>query len=182
MQDITVFTQHKMLAYRNGKSAGLCAAADWHGPHRFTGNYHVVPVAKACVLHFESCLYEQWRNKFIKHKAIDEQKKKDIPFPFYRDSITLFQVHNKAPQSCTITLLPESTDLVRQLAPSLSLMQLDPCLCFIDWQSDQDGGKDEERWKQFFMERKVGNFSDLKESEKVRLALSITMAPMINAA
>ena len=54
-----MFTQHKMLAYRNGKSAGKCAEADWHGPHRFTGSYHVVPVSKACVLHFESCLYEQ---------------------------------------------------------------------------------------------------------------------------
>ena len=91
-QDIKVFTQHKMLAYRNGKSAGKCNDADWHGPHRFTGNYHVVPVSKACVLHFESCLYEQWRNKFLKHRDIEEQKKKDIPFPFYRDSISLFQV------------------------------------------------------------------------------------------
>ena len=90
-EDIEVFTQHKMLAYRNGKSAGKVDSADWHGPHRFTGSYHVVPVARACVLHFESCIYENWRNKFIKHRTIDEQKKKDIPFPFYRDSITLFQ-------------------------------------------------------------------------------------------
>jgi len=89
--DINVFTQHKMLAYRNGKSAGRCSVATWHGPHRFTGSYHVVPVACACVLHFESCTYEQWRNKFLKHRDMDEQKKLEIPFPFYRDSITLFQ-------------------------------------------------------------------------------------------
>ena len=137
-EDIQVFTQHKMLAYRNGKSAGLCAVADWHGPHRFTGNYHVVPVSKGCVLHFESCLYEQWRNKFIKHREIEEQKKLDIPFPFYRDSITLFQ-------------------------------------------KDKDGGKDEERWKSFFLERKVGNFTDLTESQKTRLALSSNMPQMIQA-
>ena len=92
VQEIQIFTQHKMLAYRNGKSAGRVVDADWHGPHRFTGAYHVVPVSKACVLHFESCLYEQWRNKFIKHRTIDEKKKQDIPFPFYRDSISLFQV------------------------------------------------------------------------------------------
>jgi len=55
-EDIQVFTQHKMLAYRNGKSAGRVPDSDWHGPHRFTGSYHVVPVARACVLHFESCL------------------------------------------------------------------------------------------------------------------------------
>lgn len=123
-----MFTQHKMLAYRNGKSAGRVCEADWHGPHRFTGNYHVVPVGKACVLHFESCIYDQvrrliavpacfavphtlwlncpcpefavvsqWRNKFIKHREIETQKKKDIPFPFYRDSITLFQVRRRLP-------------------------------------------------------------------------------------
>ena len=137
-EDIEVFTQHKMLAYRNGKSAGRVPDSDWHGPHRFTGSYHVVPVSRACVLHFESCLYEQWRNKFIKHREIDEQKKKDIPFPFYRDSISLFQ-------------------------------------------KDHDGGKDEERWKQFFKDRKIGNFSDLTESQKTRLALSTSMPQMINA-
>ena len=95
-------------------------------------------VARACVLHFESCLYETWRNKFIKHREIEEQKKKDIPFPFYRDSISLFQ-------------------------------------------KDHDGGKDEERWKAFFRERKIGNFSDLTESQKTRLALSCHMPQMINA-
>jgi len=89
--DTDTFSQHLMLAYRNGKSAGRVAVADWHGPHRFTGSYHVVPVDRACVLHFESCTYEQWRNKFIKHRDLGEQKKKDIPFPFYRDSISLFQ-------------------------------------------------------------------------------------------
>jgi len=135
--DISVFTQHKMLAYRNGKSAGRTADADWHGPHRFTGSYYVVPVQRACVLHFESCLYEQWRNKFIKHKDIDEKKKQDIPFPFYRDSISLFQ-------------------------------------------KDPDGGPDEERWKAFFRERKIGNFADLAESQKTQLALHDAAPQMVN--
>lgn len=90
-EEIDVFTQHKMLAYRNGKSAGRTVDTNWHGPHRFTGSYHVVPVKRACVLHFESCTYEQWRNKFMKHRDMGEQKKLEIPFPFYRDSITLFQ-------------------------------------------------------------------------------------------
>ena len=89
--EINLFTQHKMLAYRNGKAAGRCSVATWHGPHRFTGSYHVVPVTSACVLHFESCTYEQWRNKFLKHRDMDEKKKAEIPFPFYRDSISLFQ-------------------------------------------------------------------------------------------
>lgn len=56
--EVGVFTQHNMLAYRNGKAAGRCAVANWHGPHRFTGESHVLPVEAACVLHFESCTYE----------------------------------------------------------------------------------------------------------------------------
>ena len=51
-----------------------------------------VPVAKARVLHFESCTYEAWRDKFLRHTHHCEGKKKnDIPFVFYRDSITLLQ-------------------------------------------------------------------------------------------
>ena len=45
----------------------------------------------ACVLHFESCTYEVWRNKFLKHRHTDELATRDIPFAFYRDSISLFQ-------------------------------------------------------------------------------------------
>jgi len=51
------------------------------GPHRFTGSYHVVPVTCACVLHFESCTYEQWRNKFLKHRNTDEKKKAEMCEP-----------------------------------------------------------------------------------------------------
>ena len=46
---------------------------------------------------------------------------------------------------------------------------------------DDDGGKDEERWKAFFRERKIGNFSDLTEGQKTRLALSTNMPQMVNA-
>ena len=147
-----------MLAYRNGKSAGRVADADWHGPHRFTGSYYVVPVSKACVLHFESCLYEQWRNKFIKHREIDEEKKKDIPFPFYRDSITLFQARGKC--------IP---------CASYHLNYFHLCS-----QKDQEGGEDEGRWKHFFLERKVGNFTDLTDDQKTHIMLSTSMRQMIN--
>ena len=130
-EDITTFTLHKMLAYRNGKAAGRTSLARWQGPHRFSGESHIVsvearppappiplapaspppcrfsghaarraPVARlwrssalqdACVLHFESCTYEVWRNKFLKHRHTDELATRDIPFAFYRDSISLFQ-------------------------------------------------------------------------------------------
>lgn len=67
-----------------------CASSVWlislltpwtAGPHRFTGSYHVVPVTCACVLHFESCTYEQWRNKFLKHRNTDEKKKAEMCEP-----------------------------------------------------------------------------------------------------
>jgi len=90
-EDITTFTLHKMLAYRNGKAAGRTSLARWQGPHRFSGESHIVSVEDACVLHFESCTYEVWRNKFLKHRHTDELATRDIPFAFYRDSISLFQ-------------------------------------------------------------------------------------------
>jgi hypothetical protein len=129
-EDITTFTLHKMLAYRNGKAAGRTSLARWQGPHRFSGESHIVSVEArhtappiplapasppslsllrpcgkartrrlwrssalqdACVLHFESCTYEVWRNKFLKHRHTDELATRDIPFAFYRDSISLFQ-------------------------------------------------------------------------------------------
>lgn len=41
-------------------------STDWYGPHRFSGVSHQVPLLSACVLHFESCLYTRWRDKFLK--------------------------------------------------------------------------------------------------------------------
>ena len=92
-EEIDAFTLHRMVAYRNGKAAGAVqAGARFSGPHRFTGPCLVVPVTKACVLHFESCTYEVWRDKFLRHiQHCDDRKKADIPFPFYRDSITALQ-------------------------------------------------------------------------------------------
>uniref|UniRef100_A0A7S4C407 Glycosyltransferase family 92 protein n=1 Tax=Chrysotila carterae TaxID=13221 RepID=A0A7S4C407_CHRCT len=138
-EEIDTFSQHLMLAYRNGKSAGRVSVADWHGPHRFTGRYCVVPVERACILHFESCTYEQWRNKFIKHKEMGEAKKNDIPFPFYRDSVTLFQ-------------------------------------------EDPSGGKNEQRWKAFYQERKIEHFEQLHEDEKIRIRLTSCPKQMIDGA
>ena len=92
-EEIDAFTLHRMVAYRNGKAAGAVQAdARFSGPHRFTGPCWVAPVTKACVLHFESCTYAAWRDKFLRHiQHCDDRKKADIPFAFYRDSITALQ-------------------------------------------------------------------------------------------
>ena len=53
----------------------------------------MIETSRACLLHFESCTYEAWRNKFAKHREMDAASKARIPFPFYRESISLFQRH-----------------------------------------------------------------------------------------
>jgi hypothetical protein len=82
-EEIQTFTLHRMLAYRNGKAAGaIQAGGQFCGPHRFMGKCHVVPVAQACVLHFESCTYEAWRQKFLRHtRHCEGTLKAEIPFP-----------------------------------------------------------------------------------------------------
>ena len=54
----------------------------------------IVDADRAALLHFESCTYEMWRNKFSKHRHMEARKRVDIdkiPFAFYRESIRLFQ-------------------------------------------------------------------------------------------
>ena len=92
--DLFCLDIHSLLAYANGKSAGRCGFCTWLGPHRYTGRSVIVDADRAALLHFESCTYEMWRNKFSKHRHMDARKKVDIdkiPFPFYRESIRLFQ-------------------------------------------------------------------------------------------
>lgn len=92
--DLFCLDIHSLLAYANGKAAGRCGFCTWLGPHRFTGTSVIVDADQAALLHFESCTYEMWRNKFSKHRHMEASKRVDIekiPFPFYRDSIKLFQ-------------------------------------------------------------------------------------------
>ena len=86
------------LAYVNGKGAGRVGVTKALGSHRFTGKHaahgraqprhekHLVPLSDAAVLHFESCPYERWRDKFG-HYAKLQCKVATIPFPFYQRSI-----------------------------------------------------------------------------------------------
>ena len=76
------------LCYVNGKSAGRVGAAEACGCHRFTGEEWGVPHESAMVLHFESCPYSRWRDKFM-HYASLQRKMSTIPFDFYVDSINI---------------------------------------------------------------------------------------------
>lgn len=97
----------------------------------------------------------------MKHREMNEQKRQEIPFPFYRDSISLFQA-----------------SLARISMPPAWVARLS---LVIFSQHDPDGGAHECRWKAFFRERKIDHFVDLKESERTRLSLSARCPQMINA-
>jgi hypothetical protein len=75
------------VSYVNGKSGGR-VADDVHcfGPHRFRSDRIDAEekVIKINILHFESCDFNTYKQKF-KHVAKDP--KSDIPFPYYNDSV-----------------------------------------------------------------------------------------------
>jgi len=88
-----------MLAYINGKAAGRVGACSEMGPHRFTGVEWEAPLKAACVLHFESCPYTRWEEKFTHYAATTTSNKnlKAIPFDFYVDSIKCCRQHAQDP-------------------------------------------------------------------------------------
>lgn len=76
------------LSYANGKSAGRAKNnIKFRGPHYFTGPVHNMSDHKIGILHFDSCTYKQWENKFDLLKDTNEDKMKKIPFKFYKNSI-----------------------------------------------------------------------------------------------
>lgn len=74
------------LCYVNGKAGGRVGSTAASGSHRFTGVEWLVPLESAMLMHFESCPYGRWRDKFM-HYASLQRKMSDIPFRFYVDSI-----------------------------------------------------------------------------------------------
>jgi len=82
----------RFLCYVNGKSAGRVGSAEACGCHRFSGDEWGIPHESAMVLHFESCPYSRWRDKFM-HYASLQKKISGIPFPFYVDAIHVCRQH-----------------------------------------------------------------------------------------
>lgn len=46
------------------------------------------------MLHYESCDFNQWCAKFLNQVDCTPERKQSIPFPYYRDSISLFQQYS----------------------------------------------------------------------------------------
>lgn len=80
-------------SYVNGKGGGrICNGLSIAGPHHFSFNgshegesVYNVPFSDLAVLHFDSCSFGSWIEKFS-HLS-NTNNVNDIPFPYYRESI-----------------------------------------------------------------------------------------------
>lgn len=76
----------KCRSYYGGKSAARLSWPDagCHGPHQMKGEKFETDEIQ--ILHFESCSYQRWKNKYL---AMNQTSKKKIPdgFDFYHNSI-----------------------------------------------------------------------------------------------
>lgn len=79
-------------SYVNGKSGGRAVeGVRLQGPHHFSFNGEIhgenikeVPFSRLHVLHFDSCSFGAWAEKF---KHLSKQKKDNVPFPYYNQSM-----------------------------------------------------------------------------------------------
>uniref|UniRef100_A0A6S8CGW5 Glycosyltransferase family 92 protein n=1 Tax=Aureoumbra lagunensis TaxID=44058 RepID=A0A6S8CGW5_9STRA len=120
-----VISTTKFASYTNGKSIGriscLGGSLKPHGPHHFrcatTNNKsnvksRSVQVAPAIgvILHYESCTYERWSQKYcelaLRH-GHDKNIHTKLPFPFYRDSLDAMLTLNYIQYALSKTLQPE---------------------------------------------------------------------------
>ena len=80
----------KCVSYGNGKSGGRVAPdVSSFGPHRMKSTIRNSPMpklTKVFVQHYESCDFEIYKKKF-KRLAVQD-KKLNIPFPYYNESIS----------------------------------------------------------------------------------------------
>ena len=90
----------KCKNYGNGKSVGRIGSPGFgywlgglkfHGPHYFSGRSFQMPNERLAVLHFDSCTYTAYLQKFQLLASASRTKIDSIPFPFYRN--TIYQIH-----------------------------------------------------------------------------------------
>lgn len=113
---------YAFVSYANGKSAVRVGKAGGDdlvpaGPHQWksaTGldvsSVHLdrEPFgAPLLVVHFESCPFTRWEDKFWELGNTSPDKIKGIPFPFYRDSISRFQLCDRLKMKPGVKLDPQ---------------------------------------------------------------------------
>ena len=93
-------------SYANGKSAGNFSSHAYrlrlNGPHFFSGKNENISEDDALVLHFESCNFGKWWQKFKNLSNIDKKTFNKIPFDFYKKSIKLIKNCNKDENTCKL--------------------------------------------------------------------------------
>jgi hypothetical protein len=100
-------------SYVNGKAAGRAEqGVSSHGPHAFKydgaeGSTYNVAFDVLHVLHYDSCSFGSWAEKYIHLSKTD--KKNDIPFSYYKDSIDAVEKAYAIYKQYKMTL-PESMD------------------------------------------------------------------------
>lgn len=95
---------HSYASYFNGKPAVRLSDPNTYplGPHRWQNYQGSQPLTfeldqqqpfgpRAMVVHYESCPFNRWEHKFWRLSNTTPDKIKEIPFPFYRDSIQRMQ-------------------------------------------------------------------------------------------
>ena len=104
-------------SYGNGKSAGVLRHQNLksNGPHYFSGRTVNIPLSDAMILHFDSCSFDKWLEKFSRLSQNTTAKDiRKIPFSFYRNSIKLLQSCNRKCQKdkkCYNTCKEKGLDL-----------------------------------------------------------------------
>jgi hypothetical protein len=84
--------KNKCRSYANGKSMGKIHKHLYsRGPHYFSGPTLKIDENDACILHFDSCNFEKWKQKFTNLSKITEKEFKKIPFSYYKKSIQKIQ-------------------------------------------------------------------------------------------
>lgn len=86
-------------SYVNGKSMGnlLFSNLKCIGPHDFSGSSFDISEKDAILLHFDNCHYIKWLSKFNNLSNSSQQVFNQIPFDFYKNSISLIK---KCKQLC----------------------------------------------------------------------------------
>lgn len=75
-------------SYANGKSMGrICSKLRPNGPHHFSGPTLKISDNEGCILHFDSCNFKKWKQKFTNLANLSKKELKSIPFSYYRNSI-----------------------------------------------------------------------------------------------
>lgn len=104
-------------SYANGKSIGNLRFPQiaCSGPHAFTGRTLEVSLDVAFILHFDSCTFAKWFDKFSNLSNISNEVYEKIPFLFYKNSIQRLQDCTSINEECKSKVYPFYADAMTNI-------------------------------------------------------------------